>query len=842
MLVGRARLPVRGLQSLCALLVASVLIAAAGGVPQSEQLQQSAEHADKPPRSTAGAPGDAGLEEGEVPPPAFPKSLNDFFKGRWVVANATGAPRFRHTSGDIVFQIVTRAHGREMKRLHMARKPGTDGPPKASGGTSGSSGAAEKVAGDAGLGDEGTSASASAHDDLPGSGIESGSQHKDGDGPVAEAKGRKPHSESAQSTNASDPVVGTVLPDLDDTPLGVRSASTHKKAPARVAKAQARAQGTRRKATAGADMPQLIEDVTAHGAAQDSGSLRYGAAAADSHVHSYPATHSTGQNTGERANADDVDDAWGTAGGTAEERGELGLIKMGKMIVEEVDMVQVDMVIRDGPYSTVRDMHTYMQGLYRKSSGRLQLWTVCSSPECGMYMLGHGLGGFKDGVSQTGITAPGALGVEAGRNATERGRDEATPFAWMGNDHAHAGGGVHFGGSARGAAGTGSRMGRGRCIFVANMQVVLPLIPDNNEEAGASADGDDSEVGPGLVQSGERDFDRVVLEGNITSENCGFSMHVNASAMNFEVYYSKAMHYTLMVTAASFCQVLLLVRQIDYSNSRSAAVKVSLLTIGQQAVMDSYLCLMHLTTGIVVEALFNAFATAAFFKFMIFSIFEMRYLLIIWKARRPQGFQEGWNSMRRELSMLYSRFYGCLLAGIILIYQLQRHSGVLILIVYSFWVPQIIHNIHHDHRKPLLVRYIVGMSATRLLIPLYALACPNNFLHAEPNYGVAAMLLAWVALQVAVLLLQHYKGPRCCIPRRFRPDKYDYYRRVPMVATGEGEDCAICMMPVGGSSDSSPRVVTPCDHVFHQDCLKRWMDIKMECPVCRRTVPDLDDD
>ena len=40
------------------------------------------------------------------------------------------------------------------------------------------------------------------------------------------------------------------------------------------------------------------------------------------------------------------------------------------------------------------------------------------------------------------------------------------------------------------------------------------------------------------------------------------------------------------------------VRQIDYSNSRSSAVKVSLLTIGQQAVMDSYLCLMHLTTGI----------------------------------------------------------------------------------------------------------------------------------------------------------------------------------------------------------------------------------------------------
>ena len=84
---------------------------------------------------------------------------------------------------------------------------------------------------------------------------------------------------------------------------------------------------------------------------------------------------------------------------------------------------------------------------------------------------------------------------------------------------------------------------------------------------------------------------------------------------------------------------------------------MSLCRKSSRALTFENLC-RHLTTGIVVEALFNAFATAAFFKFMIFSIFEMRYLLIIWKARRPQGFQEGWNSMRRELSMLYSRFYG----------------------------------------------------------------------------------------------------------------------------------------------------------------------------------------
>lgn len=101
--------------------------------------------------------------------------------------------------------------------------------------------------------------------------------------------------------------------------------------------------------------------------------------------------------------------------------------------------------------------------------------------------------------------------------------------------------------------------------------------------------------------------------------------------------------------------------------------------IGQQAIVDSYLCLLHLTAGILVgmsfngndplkcwfldlvmlpyaESLFNAFATAAFFKFVVFSIFEMRYLLAIWKATRPSNSGEGWETVRRELSFLYSRF------------------------------------------------------------------------------------------------------------------------------------------------------------------------------------------
>jgi len=84
---------------------------------------------------------------------------------------------------------------------------------------------------------------------------------------------------------------------------------------------------------------------------------------------------------------------------------------------------------------------------------------------------------------------------------------------------------------------------------------------------------------------------------------------------------------------------------------------------------------LHIISAMpLYQPLFTAFATAAFLKLVIFSIFEMRLLLMIWKARRPQAFAEGWVNMRRELGILYARFYCSMLLGIALAYQV-RHDG-----------------------------------------------------------------------------------------------------------------------------------------------------------------------
>lgn len=55
--------------------------------------------------------------------------------------------------------------------------------------------------------------------------------------------------------------------------------------------------------------------------------------------------------------------------------------------------------------------------------------------------------------------------------------------------------------------------------------------------------------------------------------------------------------------------------------------------------------------------------------------------------------------------------------------------------------------------------------------------------------------------------------------------------------TGHGsKECVICMNPVPLKPHSA-RMLTPCGHFFHEACLTRWMEVKMDCPTCRRPLP-----
>ncbi|CAI5719177.1 unnamed protein product [Hyaloperonospora brassicae] len=382
-----------------------------------------------------------------------------------------------------------------------------------------------------------------------------------------------------------------------------------------------------------------------------------------------------------------------------------------------------------------------------------------------------------------------------------------------------------------------------QCVSI----VEMTLVNDTSKPARKDGEIDEKDDAATALQKSMR---HMKLEGTLASANCGLYMKLDTTFQeeNLNVFFAKASRYALIMTFIAMAEIYFLLRQLQISSTQATAAKVSLLTIGQQAIVDSYLCLGHLTVGIVAQNVFAAFASVAFVKLIIFSVFEMRYLLIIWKARRPQGFSEGWLTLRRELTTLYSRFYLSLLVGLCIFYNCSNHLPELVFICYSFWVPQIVHNVHKEVRNAFDLGYLYGISALRLFLPLYFYGCPDNFLTAFPMYErkmnshFCYVLAGWVGLQVGILTLQQRYGPRFFVPARFLPVKYNYERRIDLqqltlLKGGDDSiDCVICMVEL--EIEARDYMIAPCDHIFHCECLRGWMQVKMECPTCRHVLPE----
>lgn len=62
---------------------------------------------------------------------------------------------------------------------------------------------------------------------------------------------------------------------------------------------------------------------------------------------------------------------------------------------------------------------------------------------------------------------------------------------------------------------------------------------------------------------------------------------------------------------------------------------------------------------------------------------------------------------------------------------------------------------------------------------------------------------------------------------------------VPTISSlAHGLECSICYEGID-IQKRSEYMLAPCNHLFHRECLVQWMDVKMECPICRTNLPVL---
>ncbi|THV01301.1 hypothetical protein K435DRAFT_963633 [Dendrothele bispora CBS 962.96] len=215
------------------------------------------------------------------------------------------------------------------------------------------------------------------------------------------------------------------------------------------------------------------------------------------------------------------------------------------------------------------------------------------------------------------------------------------------------------------------------------------------------------------------------------------------------------------------------------------------------------------------------------------------------------------------------------------------------------WLPQIWRSVKRGRSSGLKAEYVLGTTACRLYSVLYFLTCPRNVFEIEPRPW-AYQLSAFVCLQAAVVVMQEYLGPTFFLPRHLSEmatvKTYDYHPPLPLPDPEAPEqslgDCSICMDTIvvdpllhqaeresrqeekekngkgkgdhwdasgptkrkshggmdilnavqkgmGNAVTRKSYSLAPCHHLFHTECLERWLAIKNICPQCRRPLPPL---
>lgn len=137
-----------------------------------------------------------------------------------------------------------------------------------------------------------------------------------------------------------------------------------------------------------------------------------------------------------------------------------------------------------------------------------------------------------------------------------------------------------------------------QCVSIVEMSLMNDTTGQLHGQQAEDADEDED-----AVEVLERNMRHMKLKGTLASVNCGLYLTIDASFQeeNLNMFFAKASRYAVIMTFIAMGEIYFLLRQLQISSTQATAAKVSLLTIGQQAIVDSYLCLGHLTIGIVAQ-------------------------------------------------------------------------------------------------------------------------------------------------------------------------------------------------------------------------------------------------
>ncbi|KAL4464619.1 hypothetical protein ABPG74_011180 [Tetrahymena malaccensis] len=326
----------------------------------------------------------------------------------------------------------------------------------------------------------------------------------------------------------------------------------------------------------------------------------------------------------------------------------------------------------------------------------------------------------------------------------------------------------------------------------------------------------------------------------------------------------KNLNFCLFATAISIISLAgstLLYNKLRQSENE--AKNLSLVTLGFCTVQDAYLCLVFLWQALSMNKLFIMYTIPALCYFMLSTVFEMRLTVLAWKEKYYYRFSQQ-NEVKKGIAIFYSLFYLGLFGFFISMSFFFIYDSFIFCLSF-FFVPQIICSAINGNSKKFYNSYVFGILLPRIALPLYMRGCPSNIMNFKPSQEFCVLWVTSFAFQIFIMYLQSKFGPRFFIPSIFLPKQYNYnfvYQYNP--EEKDTDDCSICLGPLhlNPMEDEPPKdnkkcqinldqkpsyntqlikkkkiYKTPCNHMFHIECLHQWIEVKLECPQCRQSLP-----
>ncbi|KZV98735.1 hypothetical protein EXIGLDRAFT_727063 [Exidia glandulosa HHB12029] len=385
----------------------------------------------------------------------------------------------------------------------------------------------------------------------------------------------------------------------------------------------------------------------------------------------------------------------------------------------------------------------------------------------------------------------------------------------------------------------------------------------------------------------------LLMDAVLVSPECGILLHIDsAKGLMSQRYWRKTINYAGVAALVYFALLVALVREIGRCQTPAMLSRIGRGMLIVQMCLDAFAFTAHMTFAIVADNRASLPLIAPGFIACILLMFQMQFSNNIYEVQGPEhpspsppptrpagagsapaaealAIEAEQAPLMQRLKTLALRtietlreFSGAfwllisLGCGIWLLFDTLRASNFMVRLAhYVFWLPQIVRNVRRNMRMGLSWEYVLTVSAGRLFFAMYIFACPSNVLGVEPQAW--ASYLPWAfAVQLLILAAQDYLGPVFFLPRGWvSDDAYDYHPLLPQPDSEAPEqslgDCSICMDAIllendaakssllAGAAVKRSYALAPCHHLFHTQCLERWLDIKNICPQCRRPLPPL---